>query len=124
MTFDFNQGGIGSLQFSTAIDDQNFESSLTVVAENGTVKVGGQYMNEVEYCHVRDYKMPVLPEANPANDYGHYKGSAANHGYVIQNVVDTLTGRDSITTNAMEWLKVVDIIESIYAASVRGLKKG
>lgn len=121
VTFDFNQGGIGSLQFSTAVDDQNFESSLTVIAENGTVKVGGQYMNEVEYCHVRDYEMPVLADANPANDYGHYKGSAANHGFVIQNVVDTLTDRGSITTNAMEGLKVVDIIERIYAASDRGL---
>jgi UDP-N-acetyl-2-amino-2-deoxyglucuronate dehydrogenase len=70
---------------------------------------------------VRDYEMPVLSAANPANDYGHYKGSAANHGFVIQNVVDTLTGRGSITTNAMEGLKVVDIIERIYAASDRGL---
>jgi UDP-N-acetyl-2-amino-2-deoxyglucuronate dehydrogenase len=59
--------------------------------------------------------MPELRPTNPANDYGPYKGSAANHQYVIQNVVDVLKGRASITTNALEGLKVVDIIERIYA---------
>jgi hypothetical protein len=59
--------------------------------------------------------MPELPPSNPANDYGHYKGSAANHVYVIENVVDVLKGRKSISTNALEGLKVVEIIEKIYA---------
>jgi hypothetical protein len=72
-------------------------------------------MNEVEYCHIDGYEMPELPPANPANDYGHYKGSAANHGYIIENVVDVLKGRKPITTNALEGLKVVEIIERIYA---------
>jgi len=51
---------MGALNFSTAVNDQNFESSMTIIAEKGTVKIGGQYMNEVEYCHVEDYVMPVL----------------------------------------------------------------
>jgi hypothetical protein len=91
------------------------ESSLTIIGENGSVKIGGQYMNEVEYCHVKDYTMPDLAPSNPANDYGAYKGSAANHHYIIQNVIDTLKGRTSATTNALEGLKVVEIIERIYA---------
>lgn len=121
--FEFVQGGLGSLQFSTAVAEANFESSLTIVAERGTVKVGGQYMNEVEYCRIEDYEMPVLPPSNPANDYGHYKGSAANHGYVFQNVYETLRGAGRISTNALEGLKVVDIIERIYSAADRGLKQ-
>lgn len=122
VTFEFVKGGMGSFQFSTAVADTNFESALTIVAEYGTVKVGGQYMNEVEYCHIRDYEMPVLPPSNPANDYGHYKGSASNHGYIFENVHDTLRGKAKITTNALEGLKVVDIIERMYAAGERGLK--
>ena len=78
------------------------------------MKIGGQYMNEVEVCNVQDYEMPVLKESNPANDYGPYKGSAANHNYVIKNVIDTLKGRTTATTNALEGLKVVEIIERIY----------
>lgn len=114
VSFDFVNGGMGSLNYSTSVWDKNLESSITVIAENGSLKVGGQYMNEVEYCHIKDYEMPVLAPTNPGNDYGAYKGSAANHHYIIENVVAVLKGRDSITTNALEGLKVVDIIERIY----------
>ncbi len=114
VSFDFVNGGMGSINYSTSIWDKNLESSITVIGENGAVKVGGQYMNEVEYCHIKDYEMPELAPTNPGNDYGAYKGSAANHHYIIENVVDVLKGRNSITTNALEGLKVVDIIERIY----------
>jgi len=114
VSFRFLNGGMGSLNYSTSVWDKNMESSITVVGSNGTIKIGGQYMNEVEYCHIKDYEMPQLGPVNPANDYGAYKGSAANHHYIISNVIDTIKGRTSITTNALEGLKVVDIIERIY----------
>lgn len=114
VSFDFINGGMGCINYSTAVANQNLESSLTIVGRNGSVKIGGQYMNEVEVCNIANYEMPVLAESNPANDYGPYKGSAANHNYVIQNVIDTLKGRTSATTNALEGLKVVEIIERIY----------
>jgi UDP-N-acetyl-2-amino-2-deoxyglucuronate dehydrogenase len=122
VNFEFIKGGMGNILFSTSLWNKNFESSMTIIGENGTVKIGGQYMNEVEYCHIKDYEMPKLAEANPANDYGDYKGSAANHVYIIQNVVDTLKGRTNITTNALEGLKVVDIIERIYEAGKTPVK--
>lgn len=121
--FDFINGGVGSINFTTSIWDVNFESSLTIIGENGTVKLGGQYMNEVKYCHIKNYEMPTLADSNPANDYGDYKGSAANHTFIIQNVVDTLLGRTNITTNALEGMKVVEIIERIYQSSDRQIKK-
>jgi UDP-N-acetyl-2-amino-2-deoxyglucuronate dehydrogenase len=114
VSFDFINGGMGCLNYSTSVWDKNLESSITVIAENGSVKIGGQYMNEVEYCHIKDYIMPDLAPTNPGNDYGAYKGSAANHHYIIENVVDVLKGRNTITTNALEGLKVVDIIARIY----------
>ena len=114
VNFDFINGGMGCLNYSTAVANQNLESSLTIVGSKGSVKIGGQYMNEVEVCNIQDYEMPKLKESNPANDYGPYKGSAANHNYVIKNVIDTLKGRTTATTNALEGLKVVEIIERIY----------
>ena len=114
VNFDFINGGMGSLNYSTAVANQNLESSLTIIGSKGSVKIGGQYMNEVEVCNIEDYEMPNLAASNPANDYGPYKGSAANHNYVIKNVIDTLKGRTSATTNALEGLKVVEIIERIY----------
>lgn len=112
--FDFINGGSGCLNYSTSVWDQNLESSLTILAQNGSIKVAGQYMNEVTYCHIKNYTMPILEASNPPNDYGLYKGSAQNHHYVIQNVIDKLADKALITTNAMDGLKVVDIIERIY----------
>ena len=117
VSFDFVNGGMGCINFSTSVWNQNMESSMTIIAENGSIKIGGQYMNEVEYCHVKDYSMPTLAPTNPGNDYGAYKGSAQNHNYIIENVVNVLKGKDSITTNALEGMKVVEIIERIYASN-------
>ena len=115
VNFRFVKGGMGCINYSTSVWDTNLESIVTVIAENGTIKVGGQYMNEVEYCNVQDYTFEELPPSNPANDYGHYKGSANNHPYVFENVADVLKGRKPISTNALEGMKVVDIIERIYS---------
>ena len=115
VSFDFINGGMGSINYSTAVWDKNLESSLTIIGSKGSIKVGGQYMDQVDVCNIKDYIMPVLDATNPANDYGAYKGSANNHHNVIENVVDTIKGTNKITTNALEGLKVVDIIERIYA---------
>ncbi len=72
VSFDFENGAMGCLNYSTSVYDTNLESSITIIAENGTIKVAGQYMNEVAYCHVKDYEMPELAPSNPPNDYGLY----------------------------------------------------
>ena len=115
VNFNFMNGGMGCINYSTAVWDNNLESSITIIGSKGSVKVGGQYMDKVEYCHIKDYTMPELAPTNAANDYGAYKGSANNHNYIFKNVIDTLKGRNTITTNAMEGLKVVEIIERIYS---------
>ncbi len=121
VNFSFLNGGIGSVNYTTSAWDVNLESSITVIGSQGSLKIGGQYMNKVERCHIKNYTMPELPPVNPANDYGAYKGSAANHHYIIENVIDTLKGRTIMTTNALEGLKVVEIIERIY--SLRNINK-
>src|SRR5690606_37001400 len=112
---EFENGAMGCLNFSTSVWNRNLESSLTVIAENGSVKIGGQYMDKVEVCQIKEYQMPELAPTNPGNDYGLYQGSAANHHFIIENVVDVLNARAAITTNALEGLKVVDIIERMYS---------
>ncbi|MCX6310958.1 MAG: Gfo/Idh/MocA family oxidoreductase [Bacteroidetes bacterium] len=115
VSFNFVNGGMGSINYSTAVWDKNLESSISIIGSKGSVKIGGQYMDKVEYCHIKDYALPSLEETAPANDYGAYKGSANNHHFFIQNVIDTLTGKTTITTNALEGMKVVDMIERIYS---------
>lgn len=117
VNFEFGENSFGCVNFSTAAWDKNFESSITIIAEKGTIKIGGQYMDKVEYCHISNYTMPQLQVSNAQNDYGNYKGSAANHHYIIENVIDVLNNNADIATNAKEGMKVVEIIERIYNAA-------
>ncbi len=117
--FSFERGGKGGLQFSTAVWDQNQESSVTIVGSHGSLRIGGQYMNTLEYCHIDGIEPPTLAPANPPNDYGAYKGSSANHHFVFENVVRTLQGNATPDATAAEGRAVVDMIEQIYAAAVR-----
>lgn len=113
--FTFSSGAMGTLQYSTAVYNKNFESSIRIIAEKGTVCLGGQYMNEVTYCDIQDYTMPQLAPTAAPNHYGPYIGSAANHHFIMQNVMDVFSGTAPIATTAEEGRLVVDVIERIYA---------
>lgn len=117
--FDLQGQGKGSFAFSTSVDRSNYESGLTIVGEKGTVKIGGQYMNKVIHCDIRDYHLPEIKESGLANDYGSYQGSASNHHFVVENVVNVLTGKDVVKTTALEGMHVVNIIERIYSTGNR-----
>ena len=91
------------------------EGSISIFGENGTVKIGGQYLNELEYQKFHEFEIKNLPPGNPPNNYGEYKGSMSNHDKVYRNVNDVLLKKDVIATNGFEGLKTVEIIQKIYS---------
>ncbi len=104
INFDLEKGGIGVFNYSTSVWDKNLESTLTIIGENGSLKISGQYMNELSFCHIKNVKIPVFEQNS--ND---------NHRFIIQNVVESIKGKSDIATNALEGMKVVEMIERIYA---------
>lgn len=114
ITFDLKEGGIGSFTFSTAVYKENLESSITIIAEKGSVKIGGQYMDKVEKCLIKDYEMPILEKTNGSNDYGSHKGSAQNHQYIFENIVAVLRNNTEFSTKASESVHLIDVIEQMY----------
>lgn len=117
VTLEFYNGVIGTINYTVNSYGKNMEGSLTIFAENGTVKIGGQYLNELEYQNIKDFKIENLPEGNKANNYGNYVGSMSNHDKVYENLIDVLQNGASISTNAFEALKTVEIINKIYQAA-------
>ena len=115
----FQNGALGSVNFTINSFERNMEGSLTLFCERGTVKIGGQYLNEVEYHQVKDIDLVELAPGRPANQYGEYQGSMSNHEDVYQNVYHVLNSGASIGTMGFEGLKTVEIIEKIYAATGR-----
>ncbi len=117
VAFELQNGGLGSIHFTVNAFKHNMEGSLTIFAEKGTVKIGGQYLNELEYQCIEGYEINDLPAGNKANSYGTYQGSMSNHNKVYENVVAVLTENKSMNTLAYEGLKTVEIIEKIYDAA-------
>lgn len=112
----FHNGIIGTVNYTVNSYEKNMEGSITIFGENGTAKIGGQYLNEMEYQHFKNYEIKDLPPGNPPNNYGEYKGSMSNHDQVYANVIDVLLNQGIIATNGFEGLKVVEIIDKIYKA--------
>ena len=104
----------GSLNYTINSFRKNMEGSLTIFGERGTVKIGGQYLNELEYFEVEGYDMPSLARGNNANNYGSYTGSMSNHDKVYENLIDVLINDASIKTSGIEAVKSVTLIQETY----------
>jgi len=116
---EFYNGIIGTINYTVNSFAKNMEGSLTLFGENGTVKIGGQYLNELEYQNIKDYAITDIPKGNPPNNYGQYTGSMSNHDKVYENIIDVLLNNGTIGTNGFEGLKTVEIIDKIYTAANR-----
>lgn len=114
LTFRLPGGALGSVRYTTAAYGGNMESSLSILGERGSVKVGGQYMERVEYCRVEDYAFQPLPPPNPPNDYGGWQGSAGNHLYVYNHVADALLRGAAPWPAAEDAIQTVEWIEETY----------
>jgi predicted dehydrogenase len=114
----FYNGAIGTINYNVNSYEQNMEGSLTIFGEKGTVKIGGQYLNELEYQQIEGFEIKDLPPGNPPNNYGKYFGSMSNHDKVYKNVIEVLRDGGIIATNGFEGLKTVEIIDKIYTTCI------
>jgi UDP-N-acetyl-2-amino-2-deoxyglucuronate dehydrogenase len=110
VSFEFAGGGMGNLNFSTAVCDKNFETNLSIICEKGTVKVSGQYLDDVQYCNVRDAVVTGVPDATAS--------PLSGHRLFFENVAQVLAQNTNGLANAHESMKVVEIIERIYDSAV------
>jgi UDP-N-acetyl-2-amino-2-deoxyglucuronate dehydrogenase len=112
-------GSMVNFNFTTCSYQKNMEGSITIIGEKGTVKIGGQYLNTIEYQCIDGIELPLINITSKANDYGAYSGSMSNHDKMIANVIDVLLHDVPITTTAQEGKKVIEIIEKMYHAADR-----
>lgn len=117
VALEFYNGALGTINYTVNSYGKNMEGSLTIFGEKGTVKIGGQYLNELEYQNIQDFEFRDLPVGNTANNYGTYQGSMSNHDKIYENLIDVLENGASISTSAFEGLKTVEIIDKIYQSA-------
>jgi len=112
-----SNGSIGTLNYTINSEKKNMEGSLTLFGDKGTIKIGGQYLNELEYFSVREENYPDLPAGKSANRYGFYEGSMSNHDKVYEHMIKAINDPSYDFISSEETLKTIEIIEKIYRAS-------
>ena len=113
VAFKFRSGALGTIHHTINSNDCNMEGSITIFSEGGSIKIGGQYLNTVDYQNTNGFEL-IHDVGNEANQYGKYQGSMSNHGEVYENVINVLDNKAKIVTNSYEGLKTIEIIERIY----------
>lgn len=111
----FDSGVIGSLMWTTCVYNKNYEGSITIIGEKGTIKVGGRYLNTIEFWDVQSYPLPEgLAFEDQPNNYGKYQGTSSNHDKVVNDIARKLLNERRDVVEGDEGIKSIEAIELIY----------
>ncbi|MEM9982301.1 MAG: Gfo/Idh/MocA family oxidoreductase [Bacteroidota bacterium] len=114
----FKSGTIGSLLWTTCVYNKNFEGSITLIGEKGTIKIGGQYLNKIEFWDVQSYPLPEnIVFTDQPNNYGKYQGTSSNHDKVVNELIAQLLKERTNSVEGDEGMKAIQAIETIYNAT-------
>jgi UDP-N-acetyl-2-amino-2-deoxyglucuronate dehydrogenase len=109
-------GAVGTLNYTVNSFSKNLEGSFCIFAEKGSVKIGGQYLNTLEWYDVEGETRPEFSQPTTPNSYGFYQGSMSNHNKVYDDLILSLNGNGSLL-EARDAIKTIEMIESIYKES-------
>lgn len=113
----FKCGAIGAIEATTATRPLNrdLEASISILGEKGTVIIEGASVNRLTMWTFGDINLEEYSE-NPPNVYGY------GHNYIIDNVVDVLSGEGKPLIDGQEGLRPVRLLNALYASIETGGK--
>ena len=115
----FSSGTLGSINWTTCAYNKNYEGSITIIGEYGTIKIGGQYLNKIEFWDVRGYPLQEGVEfTDKPNAYGKYQGTSSNHDKVVKTIIETIRNKQVQVeaVEGFEGMRCIDAIEKMYKA--------
>jgi len=116
----FRNGIIGTVNVTMLTFPKNYEGSITILGEKGTVKVGGVAVNRIEKWEFEEYddddRLVVESNYNPPNVYG------LGHIPYYKNVIAALNGKADPDTDGRSGRKSLEIILAIYKSAQTGKK--
>lgn len=111
---EMQSGAVGTMHFTINSYPKNIEGSFAVFGERGSVKIGGQYLNNLEWFSVQNEEAPIMEKSGAANEYDFYTGSMSNHQQVYEQLVTTLQSEGKNIPEGLEGIKTIEIIAKIY----------
>jgi predicted dehydrogenase len=111
----FASGVMGTMVWTTCVYNKNYEGSITIIAEKGIIKIGGQYLNKIEHWDVFAYPLPEdVQFVDKPNAYGKYQGTSSNHDKVMTDVIGDLLRERHSVVEGDEGMRTIQAIELIY----------
>ena len=115
MNIRWRNGALGSMNVTMLTYPKNLEGSITILGENGTVRIGGGAINEIQIWDFKVNKkydesiMSANYQLTSLYGFGHF-------GY-YQNVINVLRGKESPETDGREGLKSLEILIAAYLSA-------
>ena len=111
----WRSGTLGSMAVTMLTYPRNLEGSITILGENGTVRIGGVAVNEIqtwEFSEKRDYD----DEVKSAN-YATTSVYGFGHPLYYRNIIEVMRGLVEPETDGREGLKSLELITAAYLAA-------
>lgn len=111
-TIEWKNGILGSINMTVLTYPKNFEGSVTILGENGTVRIGGVAMNEIQHWEFSD----KLPEDEGITEKNYATNSVYGYGHsrYYENAIKVLKGEANALIDGEEAQKSLKILCAIY----------
>lgn len=111
----WRHGMIGSMNVTMLTYPKNFEGSLTVLGETGSVKLGGLAVNEISHWQFAD----TQPEDAHIHDAEAETTAAYGFGHpkLYQNIIQVFRGNERPLIDGREGLKSLELLIGAYRAA-------
>lgn len=115
MNIRWRNGAMGSMSVTMLTYPKNFEGSITILGEKGTVRVGGIAVNDIQHW---DFDEPQPYDAK-VKDTNYPTASVYGFGHPLyfKNVIDVLRGRAEPETDGREGLKSLEVLIATYLSA-------
>ena len=122
MSLRLRSGALASINVTMLTHGQNYEGSITVLGERGTVRVGGVAVNRIEHWAFDETRSEDadIRSANyaPPSVYGY------GHPLYYANLIDTLRGQASAEVDGYEGLRSLEVVIAAYRSARDGVRVG
>ena len=114
----WRSGALGSINVTMLVHEKNFEGSITIIGEKGTVRIGGMAVNEIQQWAF-DEKRPEDESIKDAN-YQTTSVYGFGHPHYYKNVIETLRGEAEPLTDGREGLRSLELLIATYISARDG----
>jgi UDP-N-acetyl-2-amino-2-deoxyglucuronate dehydrogenase len=122
MSLRLRSGALASVNVTMLTHNKNFEGSITLLGERGTVRVGGVAVNKIEHW---EFDTPHEDDALVQQaSYGVESVYGPGHPLYYDNVIRTLRGEAQAQVDGYEGLRSLEVLIAAYRSARDGVRVG